>query len=174
MTALHPGGARGKRFQLYGPWTASYANMVGINTRWSQHVQRGDHLWGQSVPQLEWELTVRRGERADEVRFKRLDGTFSCIDAMVVWLYEHGLAFFWGKITLDYRVCLIVHHVQFNLMTLRFQKFKLRFICGEDGDICEVGKGHCHYSVCFVVVYYQKANVAFKGHEAERTREVRI
>ena len=84
---------------------------MGINTRWSQHVQRGDHLWGQSVPQLEWELTVRRGERADEVRFKRLDGTFSCVDAMVVGLYEHVLTLFWGKILFDNCVRLIVHHV---------------------------------------------------------------
>ena len=29
MTALHPGGARGNRFQSYGPWMASYADIDG-------------------------------------------------------------------------------------------------------------------------------------------------
>ena len=43
--------------------------------------------------------------------FERLDGAFSRVNAVVVWLNEHELTIFVGEKILDLLRALIVHHI---------------------------------------------------------------
>ena len=43
--------------------------------------------------------------------FERLDGTFSRVNSVVVWFYEHELAIFVGEEFFDLLGALIVHHI---------------------------------------------------------------
>jgi hypothetical protein len=95
MTALHPGGARGKRFQLYGPQMASYADMLGL-------IQEAlIKLRVVSTCDVSLSHSCRGNSLSVVARalmkiFERLDGTFCRINTVVVWLNEHELAIFVG------------------------------------------------------------------------------
>jgi hypothetical protein len=60
---------------------------------------------------LEGEFAIGRREGTDEMIFERLDGTFCCVNAVVVWFNEHELAIFVSEKFLDLLRALIVHNV---------------------------------------------------------------
>ena len=92
--SLHPEGASGKQFQLYGPCTALYIG--GINARWLHHVEGGLNLWCEAIPQLQQEITIGCGKRTDEVCFKCLNHAFSCVDSVIVGLDKEVVALLLG------------------------------------------------------------------------------
>jgi len=61
---------------------------------------------------LKGEISVGGGKRTDEVCFKSLNGPFSRVDAVVMWLDEHILAPFEGEVFFDNCIGLVVHYVQ--------------------------------------------------------------
>jgi hypothetical protein len=77
---LHPSGAKGYLFQLYGPFNISYADLDGLN------------LWCQSILQLEWEVAVCCSQSCNESILASLDCTLGRVDAMVVGLHQLQLA----------------------------------------------------------------------------------
>ncbi len=51
---------------------------------------------------------------------EHLDGLFSCIDPMVVGFDKEIVALFEGEIFLENMTCLVIHHIQFNLVSFQF------------------------------------------------------
>ena len=60
---------------------------------------------------MEGEFIVGRCKGADKMIFERLDGAFSRVNAVVVWLNEHELTIIVGEKILDLLRALIVHHI---------------------------------------------------------------
>jgi metal-dependent hydrolase (beta-lactamase superfamily II) len=77
-------------------------------------------LWGELVPQLQWEVAVCRGQGRDECVFERLDRTFRRIHAVVVGFHQLELAFILSKKLFDMFSRLIVHNVEFGFKSFRF------------------------------------------------------
>jgi hypothetical protein len=65
---------------------------------------------------LQRKIGVSCGERCDEGIFERLDGPFSGVDAMVVWLDQLQFAFVVGEKLFVLFCGLIVHHINFRLV----------------------------------------------------------
>ncbi len=103
--ALHPRGAKGYLFQLYGPFNISYADLAGSIR------EARNRLWCQSIPQLEWKVSVCCSQCCYESILESLDHMFSSVDAMVVGLHQLQLAIIFGKISLDVFCCLIIHDI---------------------------------------------------------------
>ena len=60
----------------------------GVNTRRAQKVQSEFCLRNKLVPEPDWEARVSGAKAGDEVILPCADGTFSCVDAMVMRLNE--------------------------------------------------------------------------------------
>ena len=60
---------------------------------------------------MEEKFAVGRREGTDKMIFEHLDGAFSRVNAVFVWLNEHELAIFVGEEFLDLPRALIVHHI---------------------------------------------------------------
>ena len=60
--------------------------------------------------------------------FKGLYSAFGRVNAVVVWLNKHELAIVGGEEFFDLLCALIVHHVQFYLVSFASQKFELCFV----------------------------------------------
>ncbi len=71
-------------------------------------------------PTTEGKLAVGCGEGTDEVSPERLKGLFCCVDPMVVGFDEEIVALFEGEIFHDNLTCLVIHHIQFNLVSFQF------------------------------------------------------
>jgi hypothetical protein len=69
---------------------------------------------------LEGEFGIRRRERRDECVFKRLDGAFGGVDAMIVGLDQLQLAFFFGEELFNIFCGLIIHDIHLRFIPLRF------------------------------------------------------
>ncbi len=69
------------------------------------------HLQSESVPQLEWELAISCGKRADKVVLKGLYCPFCCINTMVMGFYLHLFAIVLDEKFLYGLICLVVHDV---------------------------------------------------------------
>jgi hypothetical protein len=87
-----------------------------IDSSRTQHVQRCNDLRREAIPQLEGEVTIRGGERTDEVRFKRLYCPFRCIDPMIMGFDKQVGTPFFGEILFNHCICLIVHDVEVNFI----------------------------------------------------------
>ncbi len=72
----------------------------------------------QTIPQLKGKLALGCGKGTDEVCLECLDGLFCCIDPMIVGFNKEIVTLFEGEIFFDNSTCLVIHHVQFNLLSL--------------------------------------------------------
>jgi hypothetical protein len=101
---------------------------------------------------LQWEIGICRCERCNEGIFERLDGPFSGVDSMVVWLDKLEFAFFFGKKLLDKFCCLIVHDVDFRLVPLGLQHFEVSLVRVENTFVVQARNWRCQNCVGFIVV----------------------
>ena len=104
--------------------------------------------------------------------FERLDGAFGRINAVVVWLNEHELAIIVGEEFLDLPRALIVHHIQFYLVSFAFQKFELCFVCCKNSVVIKTGYRETQDCVGFVVVEDEVTYTSLEGHVGEQTGEI--
>ena len=73
---------------VFMPVELMVGRLGSIDAGCPAEVERDDCLFGKLIPKLERPVADCQAEAADEVIFKRLDGTLSRIDAMVCWLYK--------------------------------------------------------------------------------------
>jgi hypothetical protein len=84
---------------------------IGIDTQLEKHIQGIFDLWGKSVSQLEWEIAISCGKRADKVVLKALYCPLCHINAMVMGFHQHQLELVLDKKFLYELTCLVVHDV---------------------------------------------------------------
>ncbi len=137
-----------------------------------QHVEGVLDLWGKSIPQLKWEITVSSSKCCNECSFKRLDCAFGSVDGVIVWLHDLEFAFVLGEKFFDMLCGLIIHNVQLWLKPFCCHFFKVSFVCSEDAHVVQPGDELHKDGIGFIMVEYEKTNTAIKGHEREQSCEV--
>ena len=104
--------------------------------------------------------------------FEGLDSAFNRVNAVVVRLNEHELAIVGGEEFFDLLCALIVHHVQFYLVSFAFQKFELCFVCCKDSVVIETRYWETEDCIGFVVVNDEVTYISLEGHVRNRPGEV--
>jgi hypothetical protein len=116
------------------PFEGFVCGAVGVYAQSSEEIDGVLDLRSKFIPQLDGKIAVGHAKRADESIFECLNCPLSGVDAMIMGLDELEADLLWGEVGLDHFCSLIVHHVQFWLVTFIFEVFKILLACFQDAD----------------------------------------
>ncbi len=91
---------------------------------------------------MDGEVGIDCAQSPNEAIIECLDGSLCSVDAMVMWFSKLEADPLQSNVSFDDRCCLIVHHIQFRLVTLFLKIFKILLKCFQDaigilaGDWC--------------------------------------
>ncbi len=149
------------------PFKGFVCGAVGVYAQLAEEIDGVLDLRSKFIPQLDGKIAIGRAKRTDELIFECLHCPLSGVDTMIMGLNELEADLLWGEVGLDHFCSLIVHHVQFWLVTTIFKVFKILLVCFQDAARVKTRDRSGKNGVCFIMIHYKQTDVAIKCHEGE-------
>ena len=105
---------------------------VRVYARPAEDIAGDDGLGSEMVPKLQWKMGVSSAETTDEVILECLDGSFGCVDTMIVRFDELDRSVVSSHVVCDGCCGLVICDVERRLVTLCRETAVHLFECMQD------------------------------------------